>query len=885
MPNGMVLSATLQLKDKMTASIDKAKKSVTGMKSELQSTGGVANAVSGNFNKTGSAVDNLSRKTTNLKRNLNGLKGNYTANVSLKDNATAACSKIKNQINQITSKQHVIKITTQARNIGGAAVKGLGKIGNAAGGIASGMLMNTGVQMAGAAGIGFGMYNAVKSYMDFEKEMSTVQALSGATGSAFDALTKKAKEMGRTTKFTATESAKAFSYMGMAGWKTEEMLNGIEGVMHLAAASGEDLATVSDIVTDDLTAFGLKAKDATMFADVLAATATNTNTTVGKMGETFKYAAPLAGTFGYSVQDVATAVGLMANGSIKDTQAGTSLRELFTRMVSPVKASAAAMDALGIKMADSSGKMRPLRSVMLDLRNGFKGLTQEQKGQYAASLAGQRGMSGLLNIVNASDEDFNKITKAIDESAGAAKRMAAIKLNNLSGDVTLAASAFDGLTLSIMSGKMSGGLRDFVQEGTKLITNFTKRIEESGLSFENIVKTMGEGVESLARKAVKMDGIGSVLAGGALAYGGYKGFKMGKGAFNAVRGIFGKGAAATPSGGLGGLASDMVVNANTVVVNGSISGAAENAADTAAGSAAGSAATGGAVKGATTLGMGTTVGIGAATVAAGVAIGLQARSLLERGQFASVEQMKKDFADNPNKDLAEQTYLSDSVGMPSVSRGLNDFTNDATVAPIDASAFEGIAASSEESLNGIKSQWADCSSWFDGTVWSPLSTNASGSLSSIASSFSSAVGSCESAWAGVSSWFQANVWGPLSASASGVFASISSGIAGLSARVSSFGGGVEQHATGADYFSGGFTQINENGNGELVDLPGGSRIYPAATTERILSREASRANSSDNGSVMVTGNTFIVRQQEDIDGIANKLFQLIHQAEANYGGA
>ena len=234
--------------------------------------------------------------------------------------------------------------------------------------------------------------------------MSKVSAISGATGAELDALSDKAKEMGAKTKFSATEAASAFEYMAMAGWKTEDMLNGIEGVMNLAAASGEDLASTSDIVTDALTAFGLTAQDSTHFADILAQASSNANTNVGMMGETFKYVAPVAGALGYSAEDTATAIGLMANAGIKGSQAGTALRSIMSRLAKPTDEVQSAMDALGISLTDEQGKMKGLNEIMDDLRAGFSGLSEAEAAQTAAVLGGQEAMSGLLAIVNASDE-------------------------------------------------------------------------------------------------------------------------------------------------------------------------------------------------------------------------------------------------------------------------------------------------------------------------------------------------------------------------------------------------------------------------------------------------------------------------------------------------
>lgn len=296
------------------------------------------------------------------------------------------------------------------------------------------------------AGIGAA---AVAVTAKFDAGMSKVQAISGATSTEMEQLRAKAKEMGAQTKFSATESAEAFNYMAMAGWKTNDMLDGIEGIMNLAAASGEDLATTSDIVTDALTAFGLSAKDSTHFADVLAAASSNANTNVSMMGETFKYVAPVAGALGFSVEDVSTAIGLMANSGIKGSQAGTALRNIFTRMVKPTGESARVMEQLGVSVTDSSGKMKDFDAIMGDLRKGFAGLSEAEKAQAASALAGQEGMSGLLAIINSSDKDFNKLKDSIYNADGASQQMAETMMDNLPGAITLAKSALEGLGIRI----------------------------------------------------------------------------------------------------------------------------------------------------------------------------------------------------------------------------------------------------------------------------------------------------------------------------------------------------------------------------------------------------------------------------------------------------
>lgn len=283
----------------------------------------------------------------------------------------------------------------------------------------------------------------------FDSAMSKVSAVSGATGKDLERLRDKAKEMGAKTKFSATESAEAFNYMAMAGWKTGDMLNGIEGIMNLAAASGEDLATTSDIVTDALTAFGLKAKDSGHFADVLAANASNANTNVAMLGESFKYVAPVAGAMGYSVEDVNLALGLMANSGIKASQAGTTLRSALTRLAKPTGEVQRGMEKYGISLTDAQGNMLPLRDVMDQLREKFSGLSKTEQAQAATTLFGKNAMSGMLAIINSSEKDWNKLANAIDNADGTAEKMAETMMDNLGGQLTLLKSALEGLAIRI----------------------------------------------------------------------------------------------------------------------------------------------------------------------------------------------------------------------------------------------------------------------------------------------------------------------------------------------------------------------------------------------------------------------------------------------------
>ncbi|MDU1409779.1 phage tail tape measure protein [uncultured Finegoldia sp.] len=359
---------------------------------------------------------------------------------------SANISKYQNALKQVYGETNKLKgLTVSNSQMMGESLQSVGKA------------LTLGVT-APLVGIGI---KSVKTASEFEAAMSQVKAISGATGGDFKKLEDIAKKMGATTKFTAIDSAEALKYMGMAGWKTDQMIAGLPPIMNLAAASGENLGTVSDIVTDSLTAFGMKATDAARFSDVLAAAATNSNTNVGLMGETFKYAAPVAGALGYSIEDTAVAVGLMANAGIKGSQAGTALRSAFTRLVKPTKEVEKGLAMIGLKADDFRGKS--LHETIDILRDSFQGLDGDQKAQIASMVFGQRAMSGMLGIINASEEDYNKLSKAIQNSSGSADEMAKIMNDNLQGDLVLLKSAIEGAAIAIGE-RLRPFIRDVVQK-------------------------------------------------------------------------------------------------------------------------------------------------------------------------------------------------------------------------------------------------------------------------------------------------------------------------------------------------------------------------------------------------------------------------------------
>lgn len=336
---------------------------------------------------------------------------------------------------------------------------------------------------------GFGL--AAKKSIDFDDSMRKVKATSGATGKEFNLLRDKALEMGAKTKFSASESAEALQYMSLAGWDTKDMLNGIDGVMQLAAASGEDLGQVSDIVTDGLSAFGLKAKDSSHFADVLAQTSSKANTDVSGLGEAFKYVAPVAGSFGFSVEDTSIALGLMANSGVKASQAGTALKSMMTKLAKPTGEAKKTMESLGISITDSEGKMLPFRDIMDQLRGSLGGLSKAQQSAAVKTLFGQEAMSGILPIINASDEDYQKLTKSIDNSTGASKRMSDEMEGGIGGSIRKMKSALESMAISI---------GDVLAPHIRRAADFLAMLADKFTSFPGWVKTgvVGLGVFAAA---------------------------------------------------------------------------------------------------------------------------------------------------------------------------------------------------------------------------------------------------------------------------------------------------------------------------------------------------------------------------------------------------
>ena len=574
MAKEFVLSAVLEMKDMLTGGVKNARRSMNELNSATSATAsglrGVEKSGVSAMSSLGKSADTAGAKVKGVVRGMLNVPKNTSIGISMRDNVTPKLEGLRSKLMGISGKSYDVLV-----NVKTAGASAMNSLKSGIGSMVSGAVP----QAMGLMGIGMGIADTINTYKNFQAQMSTVQAISGASAESMKELTAKAKEMGAITQFSATEAGQAMQYMAMAGWDNKQMIDGIGGVMNLAGASGESLARVSDIVTDALSAFGLKAGDAGHFADVLAAATSKSNTSVGLMGETFKYVAPIAGAMKYSIEDTSLAIGLMANAGIKGSEAGTALRSTLTRLVKPPKEAAAALGTLGISAVKSDGTIKPLRQSLVELRSKFKGLTDAQKTQFAASIAGQEAMSGFLAIMNESDENFNKLANSVDKAKGKAEEMNKIKNDNLEGDLAYLRSSYEALQHTIMEGGQgtggggpASGLRGFVTALKDDVDLLQKSLED-GLDISDVGKLSLNVVSQLYEKFKALDGVGSLLAGGALAAGLYKIVSLSKKAAGSLAGLAGKGAGGIGNKGTGlpglpGSIGSMTVNAANVVVNG-----------------------------------------------------------------------------------------------------------------------------------------------------------------------------------------------------------------------------------------------------------------------------------------------------------------------------
>lgn len=460
--------------------IDKTDPGLTNIANNLKKVEKAANSAKRSAQDASTYVSKFDRSAEKTQKTLSSwAKEKYEILLEAKDKVTPVLKTLGGGLKNIGSKAW--SVTLKAVDMVTAPVRGILNI-----------LKNPVFQVGAVLGVSIGLTDTINTFKDFEAAMSQVKAISGATASDMDKLGAKAKEMGATTKFTATQAAEGFNYMAMAGWETKDMLEGIDGILNLAAASGTDLATTSDIVTDALTAFGLKAADATHFSDVLAAASSSANTNVAMMGETFKYVGTMAGSLKYSIEDVALATGLMANAGLKSSMAGTSLNTIFTRLSTNTSGSADALKDLGINFFDSSGKARDLSDVMEELRKATASYTDEQKTNLANTVAGMEAQKGLLAILNATEEDYKKVKDAVEGADGASKKMSDTMMDNLAGSLILLQSAADGVKNSFGE-RLSPYLRDFANW-------LTGKMPDIGAGLDRMMDTVDRKVAQMKER-------------------------------------------------------------------------------------------------------------------------------------------------------------------------------------------------------------------------------------------------------------------------------------------------------------------------------------------------------------------------------------------------
>ncbi len=331
-------------------------------------------------------------------------------------------------------------------NLGREAEKNLadkmGSVSETIRGVGAAMT-GVGVGIAGALGA------AVKTTADFDREMSRVRALSGATEADFQKLRQTALQLGADSVYSATEAAQGMSILAAAGFRTNEIIDAMPGLLAAAAASGEDFAEVSDIMVAAMSGFGLQAKDMSHIADVLAAASNASSISIRDLGYTFKYIAPVAASAGQSLEMMAAAAAILGNAGIKADQAGTTLRMALIRLADPPKEAAKWLDRLGIKTTDASGKMLPLSQIIAQLSQKFRGLSQEEQLAAASAIFGAESMSGMMALIKAGPQELERLTKAFENSNGAAQEMANQMNDNLFGAVEQLKGAVETAAISI----------------------------------------------------------------------------------------------------------------------------------------------------------------------------------------------------------------------------------------------------------------------------------------------------------------------------------------------------------------------------------------------------------------------------------------------------
>lgn len=932
-----VLSAVVEMKDKFSAGIKKAQSGFSAFSKSLGDLPAVAGHTSESIKKMGESAVDAAQKTTKLKTALSGIKGVRSATIRVKDEATAVVKKAQTELSQFKGKTYtaVLNVKQNLAKEGGIG----GKLSNGMSGMAGGMLMGTSMQMAGAAGIGYGIYDTIKTYMDFEAQLSEIKALTGLDAAAMDQVKEKAMDLGQATVFSSTEVAKGMAELLKAGIDVKDVIgDASEAALNLATAGEIALPDAAEIMSTAMNAF--KVDDATHAADILAGAANASATSVGELKYSLAACSAVAAGAGMSFDDTNTALAFFASNGLKGSDAGTSLKTMLTNLVPKGKTAIDAFQKLNLITKDGSsaffdetGKMKSLASIADLLHSRLKDMTKEEQLSTLYDMFGSDGIRGSMFLASEGAEGITKMFEEMNKVT--AKDVAIKRIDNLKGSLEQLSGAWESFQLNLMYSHDGFGLRGFVDELTDVI-QYTSKLAKDGFDFSDIFKIAGKGIDDLKNKFLEFDGVGSVLAGGVLVGGLYKIIKLVKKAKDAVIGLATKTSLPGAEGSTGSAVKDMIVNAQNVVINGMKSGvestsssgttilgpdgkpvkptpkpspkpksrwsklgsfmkripligtalaigsgaldiayAPDGKKGAAVGSTAGSLAgmwagaklggAAGATIGSVIPGAGTAAGAAVGGLAGGIGGMIGGDKLGQKlGDMIDTGEWKKTWDEVIATWVSGTDKFSDSVLIPIVN-GIN-------------TTADSISKSMSGAWNSVVNTWVGATNWFSDTVLVPIVNEVNSTADSIETAMSNAWTSVKSTWNSASDWFTDNVCNP-----------IKNNLSWLSKKYNDFklehssSGGLLGFATGTSYFAGGFAQINEHG-GEIVDLPQGSRIYPAATTERIIDRQIRQGNSTSNGNVVITGNTFAVREEADIDRIAYKIKQLIQQNALNYGG-
>lgn len=989
-----VLSATLELKDQFTAQVNKARSGFKGLTETMKSTGSASDTAAAGMGKAGTAAVKAAGQADRAKRAFQGIRGIYEATVRAKDDATAKIQKVKTELNGLKGKAYTVAINVkQNGDIGGMKDK--------LSGMAAGAMAGLPVQAAGFAGLGYGVFDTVKNYSDFTAQLSQIKAVTGLDAEAMDAVKEKALELGADTQFSSTEAAQGMTELLKAGVSVKDVLgDASQAALDLAAAGQLSLPEAAEIMSTAMNAFHMD--DATHAADVLVGAANASATGAQELKYSLSAVSAVAAGVGMSFDDTNTALAVFANNGLKGSDAGTSLKTMLMNLSPQTKQATEEMQRLGLltdegtsKFFDQEGHLRSLSDIAGLLQEHLSGLTDEEKMNALSTLFGSDAIRGGMIMLREGAKGVKDMNAAMKDIT--AHETAKVAMDNLRGSLLRLKSAWENLTIKLLDHGVGDGLRSLTDEFGKLTSHFSGLIDD-GLQVTDVIKIVGEGINDLKNKFLAFDGIGSVLAGGALAVGLKKIYNLAMKVKDVIQGIPKNLPGGTPTGGNGlpstSSVKDMVVTATNVIINSKgapttaptsapptnapvpapegtpkgtpkpgwgarlsswakrvpwigsaialggtaldvayapegekLSTAGRDAAGLAGGFAgmkAGAAL--GAAAGSFIPGAGTAAGAIVGGIAGGIGGDMLGQKLAESFQSINWDS----FSQVIHEKNAEwsQTFTQLGPTITSTFEGIRQSMSDtadwldakqAELHQYMADSWEGIKQSGADTWESIKQSGVDSwdmicqvadeknAEWSQtfadakdaaggylaeleesaGTTWEEISSGASSTESNIASAFQSAKDEAEAAWDGVTGWFEENVWGPLSERAKSAWGNLQSTIADIRSSASSFSFSIPSifsgHATGSSFYAGGWTEINERG-GEIVDLPQGSRIYPHATTERMIQAELENRQSSGSGPVVIKGNTFYVREEADIDRIAYKLAKLISQGHINYGG-